>query len=202
MGVTGVFRIGAVLALALAAVPAQAQFSDRYNFLKAVRDADGAKTQEYLNRPGTPELDSRDSSTGETALHIVVKRHDLTWLGVLLGHGARTEIRDNQGETPLLAAARLSDNDAMRLLLQRGANVNAADSQGATPLVIAVQHRDLVGVRTLLASGADPRIPDHLAGKSARDYAAEDTRSGTALLKLLDEAKPKGPAVIAGPVRK
>ena len=184
----------------LAAGPALAQFSDSYNFLKAVRDADGGEAQKYLNKPGEPALNSRDPANGETALHIVVRRHDQTWLGVLLAHGAQTEIHNRDGDTPLLVAAKLSDPDSTRQLLQYGARVNATDTGGETPLILAVQHRDMATARVLLANGADPRQADTIAGKSARDYAAEDSRA-VALLKLIDETKPKVGGAISGPVR-
>jgi hypothetical protein len=64
---------------------------------------------------------------------------------------------------------------------------------------MAVHNRDAATVRVLLAGGANPAQPDRIAGKSARDYAAEDPRS-TAVLKMIDDAKPvkpKGP--VAGP---
>jgi ankyrin repeat protein len=185
----------------LAAAPASAQFSDSYSFLKAVRDADPAETQKYLDKPGAPAVNSRDPATGETALHILVKRHDTAWMPSLLAHGAQTETRDKTGATPLMTAATLSDPDAVRLLLQYHANANAADAQGETPLIVAVQHRDLPTIRLLVAAGANPRQADRLAGKSARDYAAEDSRGGGAVLKLLDQSKPAaGTAGIAGPV--
>ena len=59
--------VGLVLACA---APATAQFSDSYNFLKAVREANGDEAMKYLNKPGAPVLNTRDPSTGETALHI------------------------------------------------------------------------------------------------------------------------------------
>jgi len=39
----------------------------------------------------------------------------------------------------------------------------------------------------MLAAGANPKIVDHIAGMSARDYAARDTRS-SAILKMIDDA--------------
>ena len=41
------FLLGA-LAVALATQPALAQFSDSYNFLKAVDDRDGAEAEKYI----------------------------------------------------------------------------------------------------------------------------------------------------------
>lgn len=189
----------ALLALALAA-PAPAQFSDTYTFLKAVKDADAAKAMEFLNKPGQPTLNSRDGSTGDTALNIVIRRHDQPWINTLLARGAQTELRDRDGNTPLLIAVTLSDADAARALLMYGAKPDSTNARGETPLIIAVQHRDLPTVRLLVGQGANPRTPDTIAGKSARDYAAEDTR-GAAILKLLDSANPKPAAGIAGPVR-
>ena len=40
---------------------ASAQFSDSYNFLKAVRDRDGSKATDLLSKPGTVIVDTRMS---------------------------------------------------------------------------------------------------------------------------------------------
>jgi ankyrin repeat protein len=201
MGAVRGFSIGgAALAVALAlAAPAAAQFSDSYNLVKAVREADGTKAMEILNKPGAPSLNARDPKNGESLAHIVVKRHDQTWLAFLLSRGAPVDGRDNFGDTPLITAMLTSDSDAARILLQYGAKVNGPNSGGETPLIIAVQRRDLASIRLLIANGADPKIADHVTGKTAREYAADDPR-GTAILKVLDEAKPK-PVVTMGPVR-
>ena len=199
-GRSGIARAGLTLAAACAlAVPAVAQFSDSFNFIKAVRDGDGEKVMTYLNKPGQPVLNTRDGSTGETVLHIVVKKHDQTWLAFLLSRGAQTELRDREGNTPLLTAVHISDAESARMLLQYGAKVNATNGRGETPLVVAVQQRDLPSIRLLVTNGADPKIADTMAGKNARDYASEDNR-GTAILRILDEAKPK-PSTVVGPVQ-
>ena len=201
MGPLGGFSRIMLAAAGLAlAVPAAAQFSDSYNFIKAVKDADGTKAMTYINKPGAPVLNTRDSTTGETALHIVVKRHDQTWLSFLLAKGAQTELRDKAGNTPLLVAAQTGDTEAMRALIQSGAKVNADNSSGETPLILAVQQRDIAAIRLLITNGADPRIADSMTGKNARQYAEQDSR-GTAIVKVLDEAKPKTAAKVSGPVR-
>ena len=203
MGVRRRFAMIAASAIGLAlAAPSIAQFSDSFSFLKAVKDRDGDKAMPFLNKPGAPVLNTRDPNTGETALHIVTRGHDMTWLGFLLGRGASTEIKDRQGMTPLLVAAQTGDADATRLLISAGANVNAVDNSGETPLIFAVRNRDLVTGRMMVTAGASPDRQDTIAGKSARDYATEDRR-GAAMLKMLDEAKPTkaNSAKIAGPVR-
>jgi ankyrin repeat protein len=199
--VRGISRTMAAVAFAAIAfaAPAPAQFSDSYSFLKAVRDADGTKTMEFLNKPGQPALNARDPNTGETALHIVVKRHDNSWLAFLLSRGAQTEARDRGGNTPLMTAVQLSDPDSVRALLEAGAKVNTTNSGGETPIIVAVQRRDLPSIRLLIQNGADPKIADHVAGKNATEYASDDPR-GAATLKVLAEAKPK-PTTAMGPTK-
>lgn len=176
---------------------ASAQFSDSYNFLKAVRDRDGTKATEILSKPGTVIVDTRDVSTGETALHIVTKRRDTTWLSFLLSRGAKPDVRDRDGNTPLLLAAQIGFLDGADLLLKRRAMVDSTNGQGETPLILAVQQRDVAFVRLLLAAGANPAKTDRATGLSALGYAARDPRAGV-ILKMLQDAKPAKPA--AGPV--
>lgn len=169
---------------------AAAQFSESYNFLKAVRDRDGDKVNDVISKPGNTIIDTRDLTTGETALHIVVKRRDETWLSVLLSRGARTDIRDKEGNTPLLIAATIGFPEGVQDLLSANARPDLTNSSGETALMRAVQNRDLTSVRLLIEAGANPDIRDSLSGMSARDYATRDGRS-PAIMKLLDQAKPK-----------
>lgn len=176
---------------------ASAQFSDSYNFLKAVRERDGDKATDLLSKPGTVIIDTRDVSTGETALHIVVKRRDATWLAFLLARGAKADIRDRDGNTPLIAATQIGFVEAADMLLKRRAQVDATNGQGETALILAVQQRDLAMVRLLLAAGANPARTDRAAGMSALDYARRDSRAAV-ILKLLEDTRPAKPA--AGPM--
>jgi uncharacterized protein len=186
----------AFIACALVPSVAMAQFSDSYNFLKAVRDRDGQKVMDIITKPGSVIIDTRDQGTGEAALHIVTKRRDSTWLGFLLSRGAKPDVRDKDGNTPLMLATQVGYVEAVTVLLNARASVDMANNAGETPLIRAVQNRDSVTVRTLLAAGANADKKDRIAGMSARDYAARDTRAG-AILKLLTEAKPV--KAMAGP---
>lgn len=181
------------------ATPAMAQFSDSYSFLKAVRDANGDEAMKYLSKPGAPVLNTRDPSTGETALHISVKAHNDNWVGFLLNKGADVQIKDRDGNTALHDAALFGDTTAAGYLISRKANVNATNDNGETPLVLAVHRRDPIIVQQLIDAGADPKVSDTLAGKSALDYAKEDPRGG-AILKILEGAKSTTKKNVAGPV--
>jgi uncharacterized protein len=191
-------KLGRATLIGLVFVPAMAaaQFSDSYNFLKAVRERDGTKATEIASKPGSTIIDTRDSTTGETALHIATKRRDLTWMSFMLGKGAKTDLRDGLGNTALMYTAQLGFVEGIQLLLKAKAGVDIANNSGETPLIRAVQNRDAVMVRILLAAGANPAKTDRLAGLSARDYAARDRRA-VAILKIIDESKPLKP--VAGP---
>jgi ankyrin repeat protein len=186
------------LSLLAVAVPAGAQFSNSFNFLKAVKDRDGAKAMELLGKGGPNLIDTPDFATNERAVHVVVKDSDLSWLAFLIQKGARIDLKDNQGNTPLMDAARVGFLDGARLLIAKGAQVNATNSMGETPLIIAVQRRDVPMSRLLLTEGADPSKKDTGSGMSARDYAVRDGRSD-AILRLMDEIKPAPKRGISGP---
>ena len=186
------------LALLAAATPALAQFSDSYNFLKAVRDRDGAKATDLLGKGSPTLIDTPDGTTGERGIHIVVKERDMSWLGFLVQKGARIDLKDGQGNTPLMLAARVGNLDAARLLIARGAQINAANGLGETPLIMSVQRRDIAMTRLLLTQGADAAKRDIASGMSARDYAVRDGRS-EAIIKLMDAIKPAARKGISGP---
>ena len=176
-----------------------AQFSDSYTFLKAVRDRDGAKATDMISKPGSVLIDTRDQSNGETALHIVTRARDLTWMRFLVAKDAKLDTRDIGGNTPLMIAAQIGFIEGAQFLIDRHAGVDIANASGETPLIRAVQNRDAQMVLLLLHSGANPNKVDNAAGLSARQYAERDRRS-TAILKIIDETKStKKAPVIAGP---
>ena len=191
------------LAAALVAQPLLAQFSDSYNFLKAVDERDGAEAEKFLNEPGTVIVNTKRDGTGETALHIVVGRKDETWLSYLLQKGANPNLSDRKGVTPLMLATQLGFVEGAARLIKAKANVDGANRSGETPLIRAVQLRNPELVRLLLKSGANPDKRDAVAGLSARDYAAQDGRN-SAILGIIerggqaDEPKKSGELDFSG----
>lgn len=196
--------LGVVFGAALLVAPfiagaagAQMQ-SESYKFLQAVREAKGNDVIAMVDRPGSQIINSRDVTSGEGALHIVVKRGDKTYTTYLLQKGANPNLRDGRGNTPLLAAVTGGHTELVPLLIAGKANVNLGNSAGETPLILAVQRRDVAMARALLAAGADPDQTDNNAGMSARDYARRDARN-PALARLLEEAPKRAGRAVAGP---
>ncbi len=184
--------------LALAAPVAAQQQSKGYEFLQAVREAKNDDVIRMVEAPGSRIVDTRDLSSGEGAIHIVVKRGDLPYLNYLLQHGADPNLRDGQGNTPLLVAVTYGQIGLIPLLITARADPNLGNTAGETPLIRAVQRRDLTMARALLDGGANADQPDHVAGLSARDYAKRDTRT-PAMAKLFEETPAKSKAAVAGP---
>lgn len=186
------------LALALAAPmvvlsalpsPAAAQFSESYKFLDAVKKKELSEVNEMLDK-GSPNLvNTRDVTSGDTALHIVVARRDLPWLAYLITKGAKVNVSNVRGVTPLVAATNLNWIEGAELLIENGARVDESNNSGETPLITAVHNRNVPLIRLLLKAGADPDRADN-SGRSAREYAR--LADNTAILSVIaSDAKPK-----------
>lgn len=189
----------AVIASIAVAGPAAAQFSDSYNFIKAVRDKDVQKAREILDKPGTTVVNAREQSSGDAPIHVVIRSRDIAWLGFLLQANADPNIRDRDGNSPLLLAATARFSEAVKILLVVRAKVDQRNNAGETPLIKAVQANDLDSAKMLLDAGANPDLADNSAGYSARQYAAQGARQQ--MIRLLAEAKPRVAAPMQGPPR-
>jgi uncharacterized protein len=188
--------LGAAM-LALAA-PAAAQFgSPGYQFLQHVKNEEGDDVEKALRDPSSRIIDTQDASTGETALHILARKPNCTWLGYFLNKGADPDIQDKKGETAMYVAVLSGADQCVDYLIIKQADPNLGDRQRMTPLILAVQRRDPALVRKLVAAGANPDLRD-LTGNSARDYAKKDSRN-IAVAKVLAETPAKAQRQVAGP---
>jgi len=194
------FRVAAAATLALIAVPVAAQqFSDSYEFLEAIRKADGNKVNKFLLDRSLRIVNAKDRGTGEGALHIVARRSDALYLRALLqADDINPNLQDGRGNTALMIAVEQNWGEGVGILIKYRANVNLANAGGETPLIRAVQMHNAEIVRQLLDAKADPDRADYGSGKSARDYAREGTR-WPAIAKLLADAPKPGQKAATGP---
>ena len=190
--VWSIWALACVLAAALLAPsPAEAQFSKSYKFLEAVRKKKGDEVQDALNEPGSQIVNTRDITTGETALHIVTARRDLTWMNFLIAKGANVNLSDARGTTALQLAVSLGFPEGVELLVTQKARIDDPNASGETPLIAAVHRRDIALMRLLLKAGADPDRADN-SGRSARDYALLGGGSSALVSEIENNAKPRG----------
>ena len=194
--------IGLLLSVMLATLgladTAQAQFSKGYKFLEAVRKREANQVNDALNEPGSQIVNTRDSTSGETALHIVTARRDLTYMGVLIGKGANVNARDVRGVTPLELASRLGFQEGAQLLVEQHARVDEANSAGETPLITAVHRKDIAMMRLLLKAGANPDRADN-SGRSARDYAQLEGRGSPLIAEIESNTRPRSQTTVNRP---
>lgn len=196
------FRVAVAATFVFAATPAAAQqFSDSYQFLAAIRDADGAKVNQFLGDKTLRIVNAKDRN-GDGAVHIVAKRSDALYLRVLLQQPeCNVNLSDAAGNTALHHAVAQNWSEGVQILIRYKANVNAANSAGQTPLIRAVLMHNQDVIAQLLAAGANPDRADFQTGKSARDYAREATRYPAIMKQLADAPKGGGGAGMVGPRR-
>jgi len=175
--------IPAFAASLLIAGPARADFSDGYKFLEAVKKKEGDKVEEALMK-SSGIVNSKDITTGETALHIVTARRDLTWLNYLIAKGANVNGADDRGRTALELAVNLGWREGATVLLEQKASPDPSNDAGETPLIFAVHRKDANMMKALLEAGANPDRSDN-SGRSARDYAKLEG-GGQNLLATID----------------
>ncbi|KAK0622407.1 ankyrin repeat-containing domain protein [Immersiella caudata] len=111
---------------------------------------------------GSIDIDHRNDA-GDTALHMTIRRHDLTVADVLLSHNASLIILDGQGMAPIHQAVVGAGDDpdlaTCRLLIQhhlsRGLTIDVPSLGGWTALHIAVEFGQVDLAELLLESGAN-----------------------------------------------
>ena len=179
-----------VAVVAVLPAPAMAQFSDSYKFLDAVRKKEGDKVTDLLDNGGPNLINTKDQTSGDTALHVVTQRRDITWMQFLIAKGANVNARNFKGETALVIACNLNWVEGVELLVELGAKVDEPSSTGETPLITSVHNRNIGLMRILLKAGADPDRTDN-SGRSARDYARLDGKAEALLGEINTNAKPR-----------
>ena len=174
------------------------KYSSGYEFLKAVAEKNGEAVIAALSDPSSQIVNSRDRSTGKSALHLVVQRRDGAWVRFLLSHNANPNLADKDGVTPLQLAVQLGFREGVEALVARGARLDVTNVAGETPLISAVHRDDGALVKILLAAGADPDRADN-SGRTARDYAGYRPGSAAAAALAANDAEPRTVTPTYGP---
>ena len=189
-----------ILAVAIAAAPATAQLtgSDGEAFIAAMKEGEGGKAFDLVEKPGSTVVNYRGDD-GNAGLHIAMRHRDGNWVGFLLSRDANPDIQDKNGDTPLILAARLGYPEGAARMLMHGAQVDKTNKLGETALIAAVEQRQATIAKMLLENGADPDKADHASGLSAREYAKRDSRS-TEILRLIETVKSRKKAAV-GPTK-
>jgi ankyrin repeat protein len=99
----------------------------------------------------------RDRS-GRVPLHIAIDFEQEELVKMLLDHGAKVDIIDEEQQTPLHNAAELGHGAIVKTLLQSGAAIDATDKLGATPLFLAAKDGHHGVVKILIENGATLNI--------------------------------------------
>jgi len=137
---------------------------------------------------GFTTIDYQDPDTGDSALHVCVRKGDLVTLTELLKYKANPELKNSLGNYPLHDAwyfhnfnpvgrskeERLEQEnktcEIIHKILLYGGYPNVQDQQGATPLHIAVRYGHLRAVLLILGFKANHQIID-INGETAYDVA-------------------------------
>lgn len=141
-----------VLSIGIASITWAQQVVGDSELLRAIRNGDGIRVTELLQRGASPN--ARDDS-GATALMHAAAFAPADIMQLLLNHGADAKMADRAGATALMWATH--DATKVRLLIDLGADVNAARPDGMTALISAAVRGKADVMRILLAAGADAR---------------------------------------------
>ena len=125
---------------------------------------------------------------GATALHWAVRADDLATVDVLLGAGARVDVKNALGVFPAYVAAQNGNAAILGRLLDARADVNSADAAGDTLLTAAVRAESIDAVRLLLERGARVDAADPDAGQTPLMVAARLNHTGIMRLLLASGA--------------
>ena len=108
----------------------------------------------FLCASGKLDVESEDSSSGQTPLSWAAMNGRKAVVKLLLEKGAELETKDNYSRTPLSWAAEKGYEAVVKLLLEKGAELETKDNYSQTPLLLAVREGHKAIVKLLLEKGA------------------------------------------------
>jgi ankyrin repeat protein len=174
--------LGLIFLIGFMAQPmtAAAQFSDSWDFMKALKDQNYAKMLEKLTKGAN--INVRDSD-GFPTIVVAADMRNKKLIKFLLENGANPDATIlGNNETALMRRADVGDLETIVLLVKNGADVNFANKTGETALMRAIRSRKNRVIIGLIELGADVERADY-TGRTSIDYA-EETRS-TRILRIV-----------------
>ncbi len=121
---------------------------------------------------------NRKDERGETALHIAVRKDDMTTVPLLINMGADVDAKNSLEQTALYMAARKGHRPMVQLLLDLGADIHTRndDHQWIALHVAAYRGHEEV-VRLLLDRGVNAKYRDYLH-RTALELAVAEGKEG------------------------
>ena len=127
---------------------------------------------------------------GHTAL---MEANTVAKIKLLVDHGARVDVKDEEGRTALMHAADRDDVEVVEALLRSGADVrdiNKQNENGETLLMRATAGGKVELVKLLLDHGADVNLTDVLGNTAAVVAYEKDQTAIQAMLQLGAKGRP------------
>ncbi|KAG5674417.1 hypothetical protein PVAND_004390 [Polypedilum vanderplanki] len=107
--------------------------------LLAVEAGNQSMVRELLSSQTAEQLKAQ-TTTGETALHLAAKRHDVDMTRILVDYGANVDAQNGEGQTSLHIAAAEGDEALVKYFYGVRASPHIPDNQDRTPMHLAAEN--------------------------------------------------------------
>ncbi|HNR39644.1 MAG TPA: ankyrin repeat domain-containing protein [Acidobacteriota bacterium] len=141
-------------------------------------------------------IDDQENVLKFTPLHAAVRGSQSSCVTMLLGRGARPNLRSAEGFTPMLQAAWRGDIAMVRVLLTGGASLTETDPMGNTALHLAALNNHPQLVELLLARKMAVNTPNQRGGTAASIAAREGHTGIVQMLQAAGAPKTMPPAPV------
>ena len=136
-------------------------------------DEDAIQTARALiDKFGNVDIADED---GNTLLMHAVARGNQSLVATLLAEGANPNALNNEGFAPIHLASSNGDNVAIYSMMMNNGNPNLRDKDGNTALMYASKICNADTIKLMISFGGDPSIENRATGKTAFDFASENS---------------------------
>ncbi|XP_027200011.2 LOW QUALITY PROTEIN: uncharacterized protein LOC113794122 [Dermatophagoides pteronyssinus] len=148
----------------------------------ALENGNHGVCRELLKELPKEQINTHKPETGETAIHIAIRKKDTDMLRLMVDNGGDVDQQNKDGHTALHMAAIMGDEGLIKFLHMVGAKPNIVDKQERTPLHLATENGHMKTV-------------DFLTEKF-RASVHERTKDGSTLMHLASAAGHPGTAMV------